>query len=92
MSNLMKERMARAICWANCPRTMSDEDKTCHTESAWDMWLPEVDAALDALREPTEGMEDAGVTEKAFGPGDLDITFYPGEVWIAMIDAIKEGA
>lgn len=55
----MREKIARAICWANCPRWMSDDAKTCQTESAWDMWLPEADAVLDAMREPDEAMVEA---------------------------------
>lgn len=63
----MRERLARAICKANCPPSMSDDDKTCQTESAWDLWLSEADAVLEALREPDEGMVEAGFRAREHG-------------------------
>ena len=50
----MRERVARAICSADSPVLNAMQD------DYWVSWLPEADAAIAAMREPTETMADAG--------------------------------
>lgn len=56
----MIERVARAICRAYCPPTMSEEAIQCQVDNGWDMWVNEAIAAIKAMRKPTDEMVDAG--------------------------------
>lgn len=98
---LMRERIARAICRANCPASMSEDAKACQAEGAWDMWLPEADAVLDAMREPTKEMLEAGMTaaddaldsdyDSDADGGRYDYSYLrsdaPASIYIAMLTA-----
>lgn len=64
----MREKMARAIALKN------------NREDRWPEFLPDADAALDALLDETEAMSDAGMKQDS-----------PGMVWSAMIHAAREG-
>lgn len=91
----IKERMARAICWhetAPC----GCECKGAENCMMWDELMPCAEAALKALREPTDGMIEAGTDGEyclSCGytghaeRGEED----PKAVWQAMIDAAMEG-
>lgn len=56
----MVERVARAICRSNCSPRMSRDHIECQVENAWDMWIPEARAAIEAMREPTSDMVIVG--------------------------------
>ena len=88
MTDSMIERVARAICRANCTPDMSAEDIDCQEENAWDMWVPEARAAIEAMREPTEEMLYCGDAQIS----DWDRTHEDVRAaWHAMIDAaLKE--
>ena len=73
------ERVARAICRANCPRSMPQEAMECQVANAWDMWVGEAVAALQAIREPSPGMVEAG---NEVGDWQVNADF----IWAAMID------
>lgn len=45
------ERVARAICRANCRSDMSAEAVDCQVEHAWDLWTAEARAAIAAMPE-----------------------------------------
>jgi hypothetical protein len=51
-----EERVARAICYANCLAAhLGDiERATCQADNGWDMWLAEARAAIAAMKEPTD--------------------------------------
>lgn len=57
MTNMV-ERVARAICRANCPPNMSEEAIYCQVENGWDLWAREAIAAIKAMREPTDDQWD----------------------------------
>ena len=71
----MVERVARAICLAN---TQGDE--------MWQAFVPEARAALEAMREPTEGMVRAG-RDEYYGVSPFSARF----AWIKIVDAALEG-
>ncbi|MBO9589587.1 hypothetical protein [Devosia sp.] len=81
----MREKMARALCKARG----IDPDRQGHDgwPPYWPHVLPEVDAMLDALMEPTEGMIEANKSVDHLEPDLPDVL---GE-WKAMITAAKEG-
>ena len=86
----MVERVARAICRSNCSPRMSRDHIECQVENAWDMWIPEARAAIEAMREPTIKMASQGLKEWqcATDTGDLDTDAHDMElIWKAMIQA-----
>ena len=81
----MREKMTRALL-AEMQRqfptiTSSSEDGKVLE------FLPCVDAILDAMREPSEGVLNETYHSDIF---DMD-SWKPKEIWQAMIDAIKAG-
>lgn len=85
----MRERIARAICKANC----EDPDEADHgflgggapKGFAWQGYLPMADAVLAVMREPTPKMIEEG--ESAW-----DVFNNAIDIWTAMIDAAaREG-
>jgi|JI10StandDraft_1071094.scaffolds.fasta_scaffold417910_1 hypothetical protein len=93
MTDSMIERVARAICRANCTPDMSAEDIDCQEENAWDMWVPEARAAIEAMRTPTEAMVKEGLEEGrweiSLGVGGEHAVMFesaPRTMWEAMID------
>lgn len=68
---IMKERLARAICRANCSPVMSNRDVDCQVESGWDMWLGEAEAVLREMLEMSEPMAKAANLAYSF-----DISFH----------------
>jgi hypothetical protein len=92
MTETMIERVARAICVASGldpDRPFSSSNYSKETEPqefAWHEYLPEARAAINAMREPTEAMEDAGNSATYIW---IDET--SADVWPRMIDAaLKE--
>jgi len=87
----MREKMARAMCRSES----TDPDSRAYSMDApmWELWLPTVDATLDAMREPDE------VTLGNVGPMEgFDTDLFEHDTdrphidwWKAMITAIKEG-
>lgn len=101
MSDDLVERLARAICRANCgPRMARDhpEDVECQVANGWDMWADEARACLAELSaagyavvpvKPTEEMEDAG--QEIIGPCYVNEQMAdPGKVWSAMLAASRK--
>ncbi|MBA8799158.1 hypothetical protein FHW77_002877 [Agrobacterium sp. RC10-4-1] len=87
MAETMIERVARAICVASGldpDRPFSSSNYSKETEPqefAWHEYLPEARAAINAMREPTRAMHEAG----------LETTGMPGNTFRDMIDAaLKE--
>jgi hypothetical protein len=83
----MREKIARAMCWKN----QMDPDAKSHINGNawhWEDYLPDADAALDALMEPTDEMQNSGFAE--YGPGAYDVAG-PETIFKAMIRAAKEG-
>jgi hypothetical protein len=79
MTDTMRERVARAIAESHYP------DKC--VESMWQHMMPDAIAAIEAMREPTEAMVNAGY-DVGYSPDPLPCD----AVWKAMIDAaISEG-
>lgn len=78
MSESMIERVAQAIAKAQT-----------QTESMWQAFLPEASAAIEAMREPTEAMVDAGGDEEVFADGAayMSLGRVAVEAYQAMIDA-----
>lgn len=88
----MREKIARAIC-----------KDTFITDDLWEMYLSAADAVLDAMRDPTKEMVEAGGVEleNAIDTStwsDCDgnrysettiISGYQTNIWQAMIDAAK---
>lgn len=82
----MVERVARAICARTC-RLRGIRGKSCPDNSPCgatrnqliltDLW-PEARAAIEAMREPTDGMMDAGWGQRGERAKDI---------WRTMIDA-----
>ena len=91
----MKERIARALCKASADTWRSPPYNQLHTDSLNNHWRHKAEAVLDALREPTEGMKDAG----RYKMDDLGLSVFDGlypvdgddaaGIWQAMIDAAK---
>lgn len=83
----MAEKVARALCSADG----RDPDELHCGSLIWEahsegfLEFPDYEAmahaAIEAMREPTEAMLDAGRTKTNWGPHGT------GEVWLAMIDA-----
>ena len=83
----MREKMARAMFDAGAKRMNSKKTWDTCEQSYRDLMFAEVDAALDALMNPTDAMIDAGMNV-----GMIPACY--GEVeahWKAMIGAAKEG-
>lgn len=58
----MREKMARALCARSAELNRKATPNAAHVEPtglAWRLYLTYADAALDALLEPTEGMQRA---------------------------------
>lgn len=43
------EKVARAICRANCPKWMNADEINCQVENGWDLWTGEALAVLSIL-------------------------------------------
>jgi len=69
----MIERVARAICRAEYGPG----------DAGWANQIPAARAAIEAMREPTEGMLDKG----AVAEGDGNLAQQALNIWAAMIDA-----
>lgn len=88
----MREKMARRLCEIEG----MDPDREAlgmghmmqkdYSGPAWAGRLHTIDALLDALTEPTEGMIKAGANTNPSDPWPFE-----REVWSAMIRAAKEG-
>lgn len=78
------ERAARALCYINGEHP----NMRMGGHPAWMHYLPEVQAVLEAVREPTGAMSGAGATQikcgQAVDQSDLE------QAWRAMIDAALE--
>lgn len=90
----MREKMAKAICRSHFPMISDDamsgraarwiEGRMVEIDSAvWEDYLPDADAALAAMEEPTEAMVDAGTRAYDEGDGEYGI-------FCAMIRKAKE--
>lgn len=87
----MKSPLERA-CVALCEQDGHPPYATMDGKPLWQDYLPEVRAVLEAIREPSEGMETAGVMEGDWNRDNLDLGEEAKKVWSAMIDAaLKEG-
>lgn len=71
----MREKIARAIQKAN--------ETDMEIPLVWEVYLPDANAALEAMREPTGPMIEAGYGEHNNGS--------PRDRYAAMIDAAREG-
>lgn len=71
----MREKIARAIQKAN--------ETDMEIPLVWEVYLPDADAALEAMREPTDEMIEAGYGKHNIGG--------PRDRYNAMIDAAREG-
>jgi hypothetical protein len=79
----MREKIARAMCWKN----QMDPDAKSHINGNawhWEDYLPDADAALDALMEPTAAMQMDGAVEFAKHSDSV-------RAFTSMIRAAKEG-
>lgn len=96
----MRERMARAMMDNELGDGSFDEAAWRGAEAERQVWLSHADAALDAMREPTEAMCDAGVdridantrcdVSNSWLSVDVEIDDEaPQECWQAMIDAAR---
>src|SRR5262249_20179530 len=86
----MVERVARAIARAHGKRRANTDSAYFHAnyptvdkyvDQMWPVHADDARTAIEAMREPTEGM---------LNPGNPPYRFYPTEMrelWIAMIDA-----
>ncbi|WP_260581169.1 hypothetical protein [Sphingopyxis sp. PET50] len=86
------ERAARALCLADGldpDRKFKSSDwseGTAPHEFAWHEYLPKARAVLTAIREPSEGMREAGAGQ-LFGAASDDWGEDAKKVWVAMIEA-----
>lgn len=78
----MIERVARAICAAN--REAPDSDLNNYGAPAWQMYVADAAAAIEAMREPSNEMIDAAA--------NLPDVFGMGDEYRAMIDAALQEA
>jgi len=62
------------------------------SKGARDHWLAFADAALVALRDPTEEMLQAAERFVVHDPDTEGLNEYSDDLWRAMIDAAKDGA
>lgn len=92
--NEMIEKVARALCVANCDNPdeadfgfLSDSVKGY----AWQGYIPQARAAIEAMREPLEWMilQADRKAEKVFG--DRETNLDPHGTWQVMIDAALGG-
>lgn len=90
----MVERVARAVCKANGTDPDNDDFPPCD----WRNYVPEANAAIAAMREPTGAMIDAGansygVPTPAIGSLPLSVlNGQPSKAWKTMIDeALRDG-
>jgi hypothetical protein len=87
----MVERVARAICKADGRDPDSDFTSGNATFPAWQAYQSRARAAIEAMREPTEAMIEAGGLSDAArpydGPEGEGCQFYPAIAYRAMIDA-----
>lgn len=81
----MIERVARAIAeihWRSGPGFVGELNTYAtaeeYSEGSWPMYRPQATAAIEAMREPTEAMENAAIT---YGDSPILLTYE------AMIDA-----
>ena len=77
------ERMCRAMCRDQYPGCDEDEWLVTAKCPRWGLFVSQAKAALEAMREPTEAMHDAG---QAVNIGPYSIT----SIWEEMIDAALE--
>jgi len=80
----MREKIARAI-YHGTPRNKPWEQLSAYKRG---QYVREADAVLDALKEPTEGMVDAGWDNLP----DDESRFSPSNIFEAMIQAARDGA
>jgi len=85
----MIEKVARALC-------AGDPDDTLQVgpnvgRPRWTQHTPQARAAIEAMREPTEGMEVAGSNAMNFEPFEPDSLQAARAGWKAMIQAALEG-
>jgi len=88
--NEIVERVARRIRYASHGTPLEKEIKGT-------VWIEQANAAIEAMREPTETMVAASVAEAGCAPGDeweiFEGTEWPKRTWQAMIDAaLKDGS
>jgi hypothetical protein len=87
MGKTMRERIARAIC----PEAWVSDERgyiAPRAEEQQRRALNQADAALAAMREPTEVVNDAGTSELCDTEEyDLDVRFF--SAWQAAIDAAR---
>lgn len=86
--NEMIEKVARALCVANCDNPdeadfgfLSDSVKGY----AWQGYVPQARAAIEAMRKPTEAMEEA--YECAVDVACLGEALGSDKAWAVMIEA-----
>lgn len=75
------ERVARAICAAEVKRLGYAGDPAFFVEGFWRDHEPAARAAIEALREPSEGMEEAAMPVLSQYPDEGR----PRAIWEAMI-------
>lgn len=76
------EKVARAICIENLKATKQPTDDGT-VDSYWQSFILEARAALEAIREPSEGMKNCG----AYASNEQG-NFEPAPAWRSMIDHI----
>jgi hypothetical protein len=80
----MRERIARALRWDPSLGVV-----TLSGGLAWEDYLPDADAALTALAEPTEAMIAAGFSVSRHEDADIGNAVV-ADIWRAMVRAAKE--
>lgn len=75
----MRERVARAMARRRYGDIVLTED--------WQMFLPDADVAIAAMREPTKAMLKAGADQGDIADEGGWISGTPSQVWPAMVDA-----
>lgn len=82
MSESMIERVARAICTAHGEFPDTETPYNPHVSHLWQHYIPSARAAIEAMRTPTEAMEEAAHYGEA--PGEPN---HFSEEWEQAIDA-----
>jgi hypothetical protein len=67
-------------------------EELAEEDRVWPNYVADARAVLEAIREPSEAMETAGVMEGDWNRDNLDLGDEVKKVWTSMIDAaLKEG-
>ncbi|RVT93074.1 hypothetical protein [Sphingomonas crocodyli] len=89
MAETMVERVARALAQAN-PEPRDPDAPQPNGEPTWKLFAPMAQRAMEAMREPTDGMKEAGAEVTRYIGTNEAIDAYEGDaanVWRLMVDA-----